>query len=398
MYISLSLSAILLVLLSYYIAFVKTSVVTVNDTNYFSDLMTSTAATPSTSKTMYTTRALVVACLTGSLVPLIPIYILFFYKRKPRIPQNQNENNTTDDAYYYKTANTDDIPFVAILLSWEIGDAKSAATTAQRRKSFGTVYPDKYGAIDPSTGLPPMPERFLIAEDHDKDKALERWRDTLQWRQSKSVDNVLFVPHEKYRVIRKYYPQNFHCRDKKGNMVYIERPAGCRIKKLKKNGVPVEKLVWHYMYCMEYLWTVFSPSEQDRLTTILDLTGVSIFMVEREVVTFVKMTIAMTSTHYPARGHKLFIVNAPRWFGQVWSWVKPLLNPQTLDKLAVLTKGEKQTAALLNVIDAENLPVEYGGNNATEFGMSKYDRELDEYVERMLGKEGLKMGEDVCVD
>ena len=71
-----------------------------------------------------------------------------------------------------------------------------------------------------------MPERFLIAEDHDKDKALERWRVTLLWRQEENVDTILEeIPHVKYNIVRKYYPQSFYCRDRKGNMVYIEKPG-----------------------------------------------------------------------------------------------------------------------------------------------------------------------------
>jgi len=197
--------------------------------------------------------------------------------------------------------------------------------------------------------------------------------------------------------VRRYYPQGFHCRDRMGHMVYIERPAGVDIKALKKNDVPVKALVWHYMYCMEYLWKVLSPLEEDRLTTILDLSGVSIFQVDREVIKFVKMTIKMTSTHYPARGHKLFIINSPRWFGQVWSWVKPLLNPQTLEKLFVLTRGEKQRDKMLEVIHEEELPEEYGGRNTTPFGGSRYDREIDRHVERILEREGVEMEEDKAV-
>jgi len=118
-----------------------------------------------------------------------------------------------------------------------------------------------------------LPERFLIAEEHNHDKALERWRDTLRWRNEKKVDDVLNVPHSQYDAIKQYYPQFFHCRDRMGNMVYIERPGGVNLSRIKKHGITVKKLIWHYMYCIEYLWQRFSPLETDRLTTILDLKG-----------------------------------------------------------------------------------------------------------------------------
>jgi len=135
-------------------------------------------------------------------------------------------------------------------------------------------------------------------------------------------------------------------------------------------------------------------AQKDRLTTILDLQGVGIWSVVGDVIKFVKQTISLTSTHYPARGHKLFVINTPRWFGQVWTWIKPLLNPQTLEKLFVLTKSEKQKAKLLEIIDAEELPLGYGGNNETPFGESRYDKEVDQHVQKILSLKGTEM----CVD
>ena len=69
-------------------------------------------------------------------------------------------------------------PFVAVMLGWERGMAKDAPKDLEKKGSAS--YPAKYGAIDPTTGLPPLPERFLIAEFGDKDKALERWGSTLR--------------------------------------------------------------------------------------------------------------------------------------------------------------------------------------------------------------------------
>ncbi|GMI03585.1 hypothetical protein TrVE_jg12052 [Triparma verrucosa] len=279
-----------------------------------------------------------------------------------------------------------DAPFVAVLLGWEVGLAKDAG---KKRKK--TSYLDKYGAIDPATGLPPMPERFLIAEFGDKDKAIERWRATLKWRAENNADDVLSVPHPKFDAIQQYYPQSFYCRDRNGNMVYIERPGGVNLSRIKKNGISVKKLVWHYMYCMEFLWQKFSPLETDRLTTILDLKGVSIMMVVGDVTKFIKATISMTTTHYPARGHKLFIINSPTWFNTVWTWIKPMLNSAIEEKLKITTSGEKQNMELAKVIDEENLPVDYGGKNTAEYMKSKYDLELRAHVKAILEKEGMEM-------
>ncbi len=278
-------------------------------------------------------------------------------------------------------------PFVGVLLGWETGLAKDATQPQAKLKNLV----NRYGAIDPTTGLPPMPERFLIAEEWDKDKALERWRDTLSWREEQQADDVLNVCHSQFDTIQRYYPQSFYCRDRKGNMVYIERPGGVEISKIKKNGISIKKLIWHYMYCMEYLWQVISPKETDRLTTILDLEGVSLFMVVGDVRNFITGCIKMTTTHYPARGHKLFIINCPGWFSNVWSWIKPMLNSAIEEKLQILKSGEKQNRKLLEIIDEENLPLKYGGQNADTFGDSVYDKSFKKHVVDVLEKHGESM-------
>ena len=261
----------------------------------------------------------------------------------------------------------------------------------QHRESFLV----KYGAIETATGLPQMPDRFLEAEDGDVDKALERWRATLEFRAEEKCDEVLKVPHPDYDTIQHFYPQSWYCRDKLGHVVYIERPGGVDIAAMKKNGITVKHLLWHYMYCMEYLWQVTSPRETDRLTTVLDLAGVSLFIIVGDVRKFIKLCVAMTSAHYPARGHKLFIVNAPGWFGTVWSWIKPMLNASIDEKLKICSGGKKQNAEMQAIIDEDNLPAEYGGKNKTAFNKAPMDEKIREHVLEVLKEHEMEMKERV---
>lgn len=59
-----------------------------------------------------------------------------------------------------------------------------------------------------------------------------------------------------------------------------------------------------------------------------------------------------------------------------------MLNERTQAKIAIISADEaKIAAALLEVIDAENLPRQYGGSCEVELGESEEERGLREYVE-----------------
>lgn len=63
--------------------------------------------------------------------------------------------------------------------------------------------------------------------------------------------------------------------------------------------------------------------------------------------------------YYPETLGELFIINAPWVFTPLWAMVRPWLDPVTAAKFHVL--GSKFQKQLLEVIDADQLPVEYGG-------------------------------------
>jgi hypothetical protein len=41
--------------------------------------------------------------------------------------------------------------------------------------------------------------------------------------------------------------------------------------KLKENGVSVDKLLRHYIFMTEYLWSVLEPSETQKSITVFDV-------------------------------------------------------------------------------------------------------------------------------
>lgn len=64
--------------------------------------------------------------------------------------------------------------------------------------------------------------------------------------------------------------------------------------------------------------------------------------------------------HYPECLEKCIIINAPNFFPVLWKMVRPFLTQATTDKVEVYGKsGWKEH--ILNIIDAPQLPVHWGG-------------------------------------
>ncbi|XP_046633880.1 SEC14-like protein 2 isoform X4 [Daphnia pulicaria] len=82
--------------------------------------------------------------------------------------------------------------------------------------------------------------------------------------------------------------------------------------------------------------------------------------------------IQISEANYPESLRRVFIVNAPKVFTFVFNMVKPFLHPVTLDKISVFGFDKSEwSAALLKEIDADQLPVHFGGTMTDSKGDPK---------------------------
>lgn len=129
-------------------------------------------------------------------------------------------------------------------------------------------------------------------------------------------------------------------------------------------GVTTDDLLHHFRYITEYKFTVLLPDENSKALTIFDMEGVAMSDARGEKMDFVRKLMAEQSTHCPERTRSLFIVNVPLWFGGIWKVLSAFLPQRSLNKISICSKGTFQSK-LLELIDAESLPVEYGGSCAS---------------------------------
>jgi hypothetical protein len=59
--------------------------------------------------------------------------------------------------------------------------------------------------------------------------------------------------------------------------------------------------------------------------------------------------------------NKMYIINGPRFFGATWSLIKGWLDPRTANKIEVISSRKAWEKALLDYVDEDQLPSDYGG-------------------------------------
>eukprot|EP00584_Thalassiosira_punctigera_P006403 CAMPEP_0172531302 /NCGR_PEP_ID=MMETSP1067-20121228/4765_1 /TAXON_ID=265564 ORGANISM="Thalassiosira punctigera, Strain Tpunct2005C2" /NCGR_SAMPLE_ID=MMETSP1067 /ASSEMBLY_ACC=CAM_ASM_000444 /LENGTH=632 /DNA_ID=CAMNT_0013315667 /DNA_START=193 /DNA_END=2091 /DNA_ORIENTATION=+ len=94
--------------------------------------------------------------------------------------------------------------------------------------------------------------------------------------------------------------------------------------------------------------------------TVYDLKGVSRSQITSDTFEVIKVGNQVMSS-FPETLHCLLIINAPSWFGLIWSVVKKLIDPRTASKIEVFTSTKNGDKRMRELIDESQLPSEYGG-------------------------------------
>lgn len=84
--------------------------------------------------------------------------------------------------------------------------------------------------------------------------------------------------------------------------------------------------------------------------------------------------------------NKMLIINAPLFFAATWSIIKGWLDPRTAAKIEVISYKSAVEKRLLELVDADQLPSDYGGRGEdTESILAKsYEGSAKRLVTKML--------------
>jgi len=109
--------------------------------------------------------------------------------------------------------------------------------------------------------------------------------------------------------------------------------------------------------------TIAAGKIVDKTLSIIDLKGFSITMFDSKTRLYLSTIIKLSSDNYPEMLGKMYVINAPWVFTQVWKFVSSRLDERQRNKINILGGPDKYLPELLKEVDVETLPVALGGKD-----------------------------------
>lgn len=104
-----------------------------------------------------------------------------------------------------------------------------------------------------------------------------------------------------------------------------------------------------------------SPYLRFECFCVLDLNKLTTSQLSRRALAIIKEQAAIDSVCFPETMSKMLIVNAPTYFSATWGIIKGWLDARTAAKIEVISSRATMEKRLLEFIDADQLPSDYGG-------------------------------------
>eukprot|EP00808_Paulinella_micropora_P007802 g73131.t1 len=205
--------------------------------------------------------------------------------------------------------------------------------------------------------------RFLRGRDGNVEHALDYLQPYLKWRRERGVDEMKTAcPHMPLEhLLRQNMFFAFHGTDKMGRPIYIERTGMTRPDLAQ--WMSVGQLEEVHTYFMEDL--VFARLEEasqrrgSRVEGVFLMDCKGLGASSRALLKFIRASIKIDQSFYPETLGIMYMINCPWIFPSIWALLRPLLHPESAEKIVVL--GSDYQQELLQAVSAASLPREYGG-------------------------------------
>jgi len=165
------------------------------------------------------------------------------------------------------------------------------------------------------------------------------------------------------------FPQLYTGKSKKGCPLYISKPGQLQADALDciTSLEGLLKYHWHIMV-HDYGARLRKYKEENpsfcrfECFCILDLAHLSAQQLTSRCLDIVKKQAFIDSLCFPETMNKMIIVNAPRFFTLTWKVIKGWIDVRTANKVELYSSKSSATKRLLELIDVNELPSDYGGS------------------------------------
>eukprot|EP00040_Diaphanoeca_grandis_P029450 m.172525 g.172525 ORF g.172525 m.172525 type:complete len:336 (+) comp31689_c2_seq3:296-1303(+) len=179
----------------------------------------------------------------------------------------------------------------------------------------------------------------------------------------------LQTPDPKELLFQTICPHAYHGLSKDGLPIYWERTGDVNLTVFTRNITRQECAMRHVRSQMvqAHRMAIASPGPDGFPVTkqicIMDLAHISLSPSSAGLQNF-KDLVHIDSNFFPETLQHIFMINSPWLFSPLWAVVRPWIDPVTVKKFHILSSNYKEE--LLKYIDADQIPVEYGGTSAWE--------------------------------
>lgn len=212
--------------------------------------------------------------------------------------------------------------------------------------------------------------RFLRARKYDVDKAWAMLSATMEWRQKVNPMVLVDMPPEQVaglprEMIQQHFPMWHQGYCKKGRPVMFKNFGHTRIAAMCEHTT-MDHLVNFHISVNEKASRLCAEQskklnkEIETTVYVLDVNGWQPwgFTAAFE---FCRHMAKIDSDHYPERLGNLYVINSARIVYYFWKLIKGFLDPVTVAKVQIFAERETWESVLLECIDKDQLPKEYGG-------------------------------------
>jgi len=164
------------------------------------------------------------------------------------------------------------------------------------------------------------------------------------------------------------YPQVYSGYAKNGAPLYFSKMGLLNIEAIECITT-VSSIVKYHWYVMMHDFGTRLRAHKEKNPTfqkfecvcVMDCAQLTMAQLGSRALAIIKEQSAIDSLCFPETLNKMYIVNSPLFFSATWSIIKGWLDPRTTSKIEVISNRKTWEKALLEYVDAEQLPSDYGG-------------------------------------